>query len=97
MAQVRKEAVDYYLRLLDFAAAVGAPVVSCHGAVGRVRALAFDSKRYVGAQIGVHNQKGERVGRVSHLRNLEYLLIAGEGEPVDRLVSAYGDNLVATS
>ena len=64
---------------------------------GRVRALAFDSKRYVGAQIGVHNQKGERVGRVSHLRNLEYLLIAGEGETVDRLASAYGDNLVATS
>jgi sugar phosphate isomerase/epimerase len=39
-ARVRKEAVDYYLRLLDFAAAVGASVVSCHGAVGRVRALA---------------------------------------------------------
>ena len=64
---------------------------------GRVRALAFDSKRYVGAQIGVHNQKGERVGRVSHLRNLEYLVIAGESEPVDRLVSGYSDNLVATS
>lgn len=64
---------------------------------GRVRALAFDSKRYVGAQIGVHNQKGKRVGRVSHLRNLEYLVIAGEGAPVDRLVSAYRDNLVATS
>jgi sugar phosphate isomerase/epimerase len=38
-AQVRTEAIDYYLRLLDFAAAVGAPLVSCHGAVGRVRAL----------------------------------------------------------
>jgi len=38
-AGVRAEAVDYYLRLLDFAAAVDAPVVSCHGAVGRVRAV----------------------------------------------------------
>jgi len=39
-AGVRDEALDYYLRLLDFAVAVGAPVVCCHGAVGRVRALA---------------------------------------------------------
>ncbi|GAB4546637.1 MAG: sugar phosphate isomerase/epimerase [Anaerolineae bacterium] len=38
-AGVRDEAVDYYLRLLDFAVAVGNPVVSCHGAVGRIRAL----------------------------------------------------------
>ena len=45
-AQVRKEAVDYYLRLLDFAAAVGAPVVSCHGAVGRIRALAGYEEEY---------------------------------------------------
>ncbi len=36
---VRAQAVEYYLRLLDFAAAVGAPVAGCHGAVGRVRAL----------------------------------------------------------
>jgi D-psicose/D-tagatose/L-ribulose 3-epimerase len=39
-ATVRAEALDYYLRLLDFAAAVDAPLVSCHGAVGRVRPLA---------------------------------------------------------
>jgi D-psicose/D-tagatose/L-ribulose 3-epimerase len=39
-ASVRAKALDYYLRLLDFAVAVGAAVVSCHGAVGRVRALA---------------------------------------------------------
>jgi len=36
---VRAEAADYYVRLLDFAAALGNPVVSCHGYVGRVRAL----------------------------------------------------------
>jgi len=45
-ATVRREALDYYLRLLDFAAAVGAPVVSCHGAVGRVRALADHEEEY---------------------------------------------------
>jgi D-psicose/D-tagatose/L-ribulose 3-epimerase len=35
----RTAAVDYYYRLLDFAAALGNPVVCCHGAVGRVRAV----------------------------------------------------------
>lgn len=36
---VRQEALDYYYRLLDFAKAVGNPIVCCHGAVGRVRAV----------------------------------------------------------
>jgi D-psicose/D-tagatose/L-ribulose 3-epimerase len=43
---VSGEAIDYYLRLLDFAAAVGAPLVSCHGAVGRVRALGDHGDEY---------------------------------------------------
>jgi sugar phosphate isomerase/epimerase len=38
-AAVRAEAVDYYLHLLDYAAELGEPIVSCHGYVGRVRAL----------------------------------------------------------
>lgn len=37
--QVRGQALDYYYRLLDLAAEVGNPVVCCHGAVGRVRAI----------------------------------------------------------
>jgi len=44
---------------------------------GDVVALAFDSKRYVGAQIGIHSPSGDKVGEVSHLRNHEYVLIAG--------------------
>ncbi len=43
---VRAEASDYYLRLLDFAAAVGAPLISCHGAVGRVRPVATYQDEY---------------------------------------------------
>lgn len=54
---------------------------------GRVEVLAFDSKRYVGAQIGIHNPAGERVGEVSHLRNLEYVLVAGDPDEVDRVVA----------
>ncbi len=36
---IRTEAIDYYLRLLDFAADLGQPLVSCHGYVGRVRPI----------------------------------------------------------
>jgi adenine-specific DNA-methyltransferase len=56
---------------------------------GAVRVLAFDSKRYVGAQIGIYNPKGEKVGRVSHLRNVEYLVIAGERSEVDELAEPF--------
>jgi adenine-specific DNA-methyltransferase len=42
---------------------------------GRVRTLEHDYKRYVGAQIGIYSPQGEKVGRVSHLRNKEYLYI----------------------
>ena len=44
---------------------------------GDVVALAFDSKRYIGAQIGIHDPSGNKVGEVSHTRNLEYVLLAG--------------------
>lgn len=51
---------------------------------GSVTVLAFDSRRYVGAQIGIHNPGGERVGTVGRLRNLEYLLVVGE---IDRVAA----------
>jgi len=44
---------------------------------GHVVRLDVDSKRYVGAQIGIYNPRGERVGRVGHLRNREHLFVAG--------------------
>jgi sugar phosphate isomerase/epimerase len=37
---VRRQALDYYCSLLDFAARLPAPLISCHGAVGRIRPLA---------------------------------------------------------
>jgi adenine-specific DNA-methyltransferase len=54
----------------------------------QVSALSFDSPRYVGARIGIHNPSGERVGTVSHLRNHEYLVLAGTAGAVDRALSA---------
>ena len=44
---------------------------------GHVEILEFDSRRYVGAQIGIHDLRGEKVGRVSHLRNTERLAVCG--------------------
>jgi adenine-specific DNA-methyltransferase len=46
---------------------------------GEVVAAPTGFKRYVGAQIGIHDPKGRRVGRVSHLRNTEFLFVAGPG------------------
>ena len=45
---------------------------------GHVEVLAFDSRRYVGALIGIHNPQGEKVGQVTHTRNTEYLVVAGD-------------------
>jgi adenine-specific DNA-methyltransferase len=56
---------------------------------GAVEVLAFDSKRYVGAQIGIHNPSGQRVGRVGRTRNLEYLVVAGPARSVSRLCAGY--------
>jgi adenine-specific DNA-methyltransferase len=44
---------------------------------GHVGVLHVDFKRYVGAQIGIHNPAGEPVGRVSHMRNTEWILVCG--------------------
>lgn len=55
-----------------------------------VRLVAFDSKRYVGAQIGIFNSRGERVGRVSHLRNTEYVFVAGPTVRVEAAIAAAG-------
>ncbi len=42
---------------------------------GKVTTIENDFKRYVGAQIGIHNPQGEKVGAVSHVRNKEYLYV----------------------
>jgi adenine-specific DNA-methyltransferase len=52
---------------------------------GAMAVLAVDYKRYVGAQIGIHNPAGERVGAVGSLRNKELLFIVGpDATAVDR-------------
>lgn len=49
---------------------------SLWGGQGHFVVVENDHKRYVGAQIGIYNPQGEKVGKVSHLRNREYLYVA---------------------
>lgn len=46
---------------------------------GEVQVHEADHKRYVGAQIGIYNPQGEKVGKVSHLRNTEHLYVVRVG------------------
>ena len=55
----------------------------CRERGGAVRTLEFDSRRYVGALIGIHNPDGEKVGAVSHVRNVEYVVCCGEPDLVE--------------
>jgi adenine-specific DNA-methyltransferase len=50
-----------------------------------VGVLGFDRKRYVGAQIGIYNPAGDKVGQVNRLRNTEYVFVAG---PADHVAAA---------
>ena len=59
---------------------------------GHTEVLSFDSNRYVGARIGIHDPSGKRVGKVGRLRNVEYLLVAGDRAEVRRLVAPLRDS-----
>jgi len=61
---------------------------------GDVAALAFDSKRYVGAQIGIHSPSGERVGQVGKLRNQEYILVAGASDQVAHMTGPFATHRI---
>lgn len=37
-------------------------------------------KRYIGAQIGIYNPKGEKVGKISHLKNEELLFVISQNK-----------------
>lgn len=49
------------------------------GEFGAVARTDIDFRRYIGAQIGVHNPAGEKVGTVSHTRNVEHLFLVDRG------------------
>ena len=56
---------------------------------GEVFVFDHAMRRYVGAQIGIHNPSGQKVGKVSHLRNTEHLFVVSRDPRVlDRVRSA---------
>ncbi|MBL9031636.1 MAG: DNA adenine methylase [Phycisphaerae bacterium] len=52
---------------------------------GKVTTIESDCKRYVGAQIGIYNPQGEKVGKVSHLRNKEYVYVVSRDDLTEQL------------
>jgi adenine-specific DNA-methyltransferase len=48
---------------------------------GAVTVIALPHDRYVGAKIGIHNGRGEKVGTVGRLRNTEFLYVVAD-QPV---------------
>jgi adenine-specific DNA-methyltransferase len=51
---------------------------------GHVEVVDIPYRRYVGAQIGIFNPSGQKVGRVSHLTNREHLYLVGPDPEVIR-------------
>jgi adenine-specific DNA-methyltransferase len=52
---------------------------------GAVELIEVDFKRYVGAQIGIFNQAGKKVGEPQHKRNLEYVVLVGDKSKVSKM------------
>lgn len=68
---------------------------------GDVEVLALPTRRYVGAQIGVHNPAGVRVGEISHLHNHELIFRVRPPttpksvlRPLDDICQAHGGVIV---
>jgi Adenine-specific DNA methylase len=62
-------------------------VAACQSRGDHVEVLAFDFKRYVGARIGIHNSRGEKVGKVSHTNTTEYVILSGEKDLVEHMAA----------
>ena len=52
----------------------------------QVAVVGFDSPRYVGARIGIHDPSGKKVGTVGRLRNVEHLFLVGDPASLRRMV-----------
>ncbi|WP_018467251.1 DNA adenine methylase [Calidithermus timidus] len=54
---------------------------------GYVRRLTRPHTRYVGARIGIYNPRGQKVGKVSHTENHEFLFVATHSREVHEAVA----------
>jgi sugar phosphate isomerase/epimerase len=95
---VRAQAVDYYLRLLDFAAELGQPLVSCHGQVGRVAAISTQAEERAGFVAAVRQVaiRAEAVGLrlvMEVLNRYEAHLLNTAAEAVEFVADVGSENL----
>jgi len=60
------------------------------GGQGKVTTIENDFKRYVGAQIGIYNPQGAKVGKISHLTNKEYIYSVSRDCLADQLAPLHG-------
>jgi adenine-specific DNA-methyltransferase len=67
-------------------------LASMHGGQAKYQTFTHDYKRYVGAQIGIHNNLGEKVGKVSHLNNLEFIYVVSSPEVPQDLLERVSDS-----
>ena len=59
------------------------------GGAAKVSTIETDFKRYFGAQIGIYDKKGEKVGKVSHLTNKEYLYVVSRDDLSGRIADMH--------
>jgi len=57
---------------------------------GPVQTLSRPHPRYVGAKIGIHDPSGRKVGKVSHVKNIEHLFLVGEVSLSDEMLEGVG-------
>ena len=57
---------------------------------GKLQVLSRAHPRYVGAKIGIHDPSGEKVGKVSHVKNTEYLYILGDVSLSEEKMTPHG-------
>ncbi len=63
---------------------------------GYVVRLTRQHQRYVGARIGIYNLKGEKVGKISHTENHEFLFVATHSQKVYRAFREQPEILVVS-
>ncbi len=62
-------------------------LASLWGGSHRVITIENDFRRYVGAQIGIHDRTGRKVGTVGHLRNKEFVYVVSRDDLSDRFAT----------
>jgi adenine-specific DNA-methyltransferase len=100
LAQVIK-AVDADVLVVSFSNEGFVPLADlidmCVARGETVEVLSFDSKRYVGALIGIFNPSGDKVGSVSHTRNTEYVILSGPSARITHMAAAVAQNVQEAS